>query len=303
MDADAKKINHLRSMTGFHRTRVDTAIGQVSVEVRSVNSRFHEAAVSLPRDLGHLEMRVRALLRGHVARGKVDCRIRWLPAERALPDLRVNLALAHGYIKRLEQLRRAAGAECISLELIAGLPGVLETVPAELDEEEAWTAMEQALERTLAGFDRDRAREGAAMGEQLDQLGARLRELTAAVAERKEEVVRLQRERLTRRLAELEEELRARFEPGRLEMEAAMFADRADVSEELVRLGAHLDRYEELLRAGGEPIGRALEFLLQEINREVNTLMSKSRDSSLAGHGLEMKAILEQIREQAQNIQ
>ncbi len=297
------KSTPLRSMTGFSRARVETALGQFSVELRSVNYRFHEASVSLPRELGHLEMRARALLRRHIERGKLDCRVRWLPADRAQPEVRLNMPLAQVYIARLDELRRTAQSAEIPLATLASLPGVLETMPPELDENQLWESLESALESVLKGFDSERTREGEALRRQLAELGARLRELATLIEARKDSVVRLQRERLAQRIAELEDATRARVEPGRLELELAMYADRADISEELVRLGAHFDRYEQLLAGGDEPVGRALDFLVQELQREVNTIMSKARDTELTGHGLEMKSAIEKIREQIQNIE
>ncbi|MEN6625552.1 MAG: YicC/YloC family endoribonuclease [Candidatus Sumerlaeia bacterium] len=298
-----REIN-LRSMTGFSRVRTETALGQFTVELRSVNNRFHDASVSLPRELAGLEMKVRGLLKGRIARGKIDCRVRCLFAEQARPEVQLNLPLAHSYIERLNELRHAVAASEVPLELVAGLPGVLEVVPAEIDENTQWAALLDALDEAFAAFDRDRAREGGALGQQLSDLGNQLRERLAGIALRKDEVVTLYRERLGQRLAELEEQIKTRLEPGRLEMEVALYADRADISEEIVRMLAHLDRYDDLLAGGGDDsAGRALDFLLQEMGREVNTIMSKSRDTTLTGLGLEMKSILEKIREQIQNIQ
>lgn len=295
---------NLRSMTGFSRARRDTPHGQFSVELRSVNNRFHDASVSMPRELASLEMRLRALLKARISRGKVDCRVRCAFTDKAQPQVQINMPMAHAYIARLHELRNAAHADQIPLELIAGLPGVMEVIPPELDEEVLWQSLAMAVDEALDAFDRDRAREGAALGEQLVDLGRQLRECVAAIVLRKEEVVANMRVRLRQRIAELEDEIKSRIDPGRLEMEVAMFADRADISEEIVRLVAHLDRYDALINGSGEEsAGRALDFLLQEMGREVNTIMSKSRDTALSGAGLEMKSILEKIREQIQNIQ
>ncbi|MCE5231370.1 YicC family protein [bacterium] len=295
---------NLRSMTGFSRARSETPIGQFTVELRSVNNRFHDASISMPRELAALEMKLRALLKSRISRGKIDCRIRCTFADKAQPVVQVNLPLVHSYVEKLQQLRHALGADEVPLELLANMPGVMEVVPAEVDDEALWQALEKAVNDALDAFDLDRAREGAALGEQLVDLGRQMRERLALVDERKGEIVSNQRERLRQRIAELEDETKSKLDPGRLEMEVAMFADRADISEEIVRLGAHLDRYDALLAGSGEEsAGRALDFLLQEMGREVNTIMSKSRDTSLTGTGLEMKSILEKIREQIQNIQ
>lgn len=295
---------NLRSMTGFSRAHRDTPLGQFTVELKAVNNRFHDASVSMPRELAALEMRLRALLKARVSRGKVDCRVRCLFADKAQPEVQINMPLAHAYIARLHELRKAANADQIPLELVAGLPGVMEITPPEIDEEVLWQSLVAAVDEALDAFDRDRAREGAALGEQLTDLGRQLRDRVAAVVLRKEEVVANMRERLRQRIAELEAEVKSHVDPGRIEMEVAMLADRADISEEIVRLVAHLDRYDTLINGSGEEsAGRALDFLLQEMGREVNTIMSKSRDTALSGTGLEMKSILEKIREQIQNIQ
>ena len=294
----------IRSMTGFGRGTGQSPLGQFTAELRTVNNRYHDASVALPRELQPLEMRLRTLLKQRVPRGKVDCRVRWVPAQAQLPTVELNLPLAEAYHERLRQLAALTGEKQVPLQLLTTLPGVLEIGALDIDEEQLWGSLEPVLKSALQALDRERARGGAALAAQLSELGGQLRAELASIEARKDEVVAVFRQRLSLRLEQLLSELEGRMEPGRLEMEVALFADRSDLTEEVVRLHTHLDRFDQLLTQGGDDtVGRSLDFLIQEMNREVNTICSKSRDTGLTGHGLEMKSLLERIREQVQNLQ
>lgn len=294
----------LKSMTGFGRAQNVSEAGELSVEVRAVNNRFHDLSLALPRDLSALESPVRALLKQRVRRGKIDMRIRYNPAEANQPQVSINLSLAEEYALKLKALARIGGSGELPVQVLTGLPGVMEIMPAEIDEEELWILVRNVIEQALTNFDRERCREGAALGAQMLALTAGLKELHARAEGLKDEVVNRFRERLTSRLAQFEEQLRDKLDPGRLATEVALFAEKADINEELVRLAAHLERFDALLR--NEPddsVGKNLDFLLQEIGREINTICSKSRETQLTSVWLEMKNIAEQLREQIQNIE
>ena len=294
----------LQSMTGFGRAQADTPLGQFSVELRTVNNRFQDISVALPRELGLFEAQLRGLLKQEIPRGKIDCRIRYTPAPEQQPQVTVNIGLARDYVLKLKQLQDLGVGGELPVEVLITLPGVVEIRPAELDEQALWETLQGVVKQGMDRLRQERLREGAALGAQLQELTDQLRALLEEVEARKEEIVQRYRERLAARIAELEAEIKTHVDTGRLEMEVALFVDRGDISEEIVRLNAHLVRLEQLL-TGDEntPAGKNLDFLVQELGREVNTIGSKVRDTSVVGQTLEMKSIIERIREQAQNIQ
>lgn len=295
---------NLQSMTGFGRLQLQTPAGQFSVELQSVNSRFQDFSIMLPRELGQLESALRVLLKQEVSRGKLDCRIRFTPSEAGQPQVTINTSLARQYVERLRALQELGASGDLSLQVLTSLPGVIEIKAAELDEQAMWEALQGAVLQALEALRQERGREGQALGQQLHELMLQFRALVDEADQAKEDVVQRYRERLAARVAELEATVKTQLDPGRLEMEIALFADRADVSEELVRLRTHLERFETLIaNPGGAPAGKNLDFLVQELNREVNTLGSKVRETRVTGLILEMKSIVERIREQVQNVQ
>lgn len=294
----------LKSMTGYARVQAETALGQILVEVRTVNNRYADITCALPRELAILENAVRAQIKQQVARGKVDVRVRLATHEAGQTAVRLNEPLAAEYIAQIARLREMGVEGELSLAFIAGLPGVLEVGAGDLDEEALWHALQPVLLQALDALDAERRREGAAIGEQLHELGGELEQLIDRVDSNCSVVVQKFRERLLQRIGDLLGEARDQLDPGRLEQEVALFADRADISEEIVRLRSHLARYRQLLAADdGQPVGKNVDFLLQEFNREVNTICSKSRDTELTAIGLEMKSVVERMREQIQNVE
>ena len=292
-------------MTGFGRAQVAGPLGQFTVELKSVNSRFQEIRVHLPSSLSGLEPRLRELLKKEVRRGKIDCRVRFSLAPGNKPPIQFNEAAIQEYLRRLLAIGEKTGLKGeVSLSMLLGLPGVLDVEEEETDWEECWKTLSEALRQALERFQSERAREGAALAKQIGEEIEALRERRAKIAEGKDQVARKYREKLMMRIAELEEQTRGKLEPGRLELEVAMFADRCDVSEELVRLEAHLNRLETLTgNQNGKPVGKDLDFVIQEIMREVNTTAAKVRDLDRSQEVLEMKSAVERIREQIQNIE
>lgn len=295
---------NIQSMTGFGRAQAETAAGQFSVELRTVNNRFQDISVALPRELSLFESSLRNLLKQEIPRGKIDCRVRTTPLETQQPQVRLNMALAREYVEQLKQLQEAGVSGELPVQVLTSLPGVLEVTQSEFDEQAVWQAVEGVARQAVESLKLERAREGQALGEQLHGLMLELAECVGQIERDKDEVVEKYRERLAARVAELEAEIKTKLEPGRLEMEVALFADRSDVTEELVRLRAHLARLDALLiNKDGAPAGKNLDFLVQELGREVNTIGSKVRETKITGLTLEMKSLIERIREQVQNIQ
>ncbi|MHB8254598.1 MAG: YicC/YloC family endoribonuclease [Acidiferrobacter sp.] len=281
-------------MTAFAREQARGENGDVICEIRSVNHRYLEVSVRLPESLGTLESAVRERLMAALVRGKVDCQIavRKSPAG---PNLTLDSGLIAEIVRGAELIREAhPGLAPLGLADILRWPGVTVASPTPVLEDVALRAVDQAIGALLAHRQREGDRLAIGLVERLDQVRARvtiLRELVAGVAE-------ALRERLRARIAALAVTL----EPGRLEQEIVLQAQRADVAEELDRIEAHEAEVRGIL-AGGEAAGRRLDFLMQELNREANTLASKSPSAEITSQAVAIKVLIEQMREQVQNIE
>ena len=286
-----------KSMTAFARETLTGDQGELTWELRSVNHRFLETFVRLPEDLRALEMRVRERIGARLDRGKVDASLRYAPAAAAAGELRIN--------RRYLELLLAAGAEVGSrlgrmpapepFDLLRW-PGVLEEQKPDLG-----PVQEQALallDRTLSTLVATRAREGERLAGLIRDRCDRLLICVAKVRERMPQVMAEVRQRILDRL----DEVRAELDPNRLEQELALLAQRLDVDEEMDRLQAHVQEVRAVV-ASDKPVGRRLDFLMQELNREANTLGSKSSDLEVTRLAVEMKVLIEQMREQIQNLE
>jgi uncharacterized protein (TIGR00255 family) len=293
----------LRSMTGFGRGTGRAGATEATVEVRSVNGRFCEVAVRGPRVLNAFDPAVQALCREQLERGSISVSVA-LQRRTAEAALAVDRDAARAYGRLLLQLQAAAGLDPhtapVTLDHLLRYDVLTSAEPdVEAEQAEAWAAVEPALQEALGRLDAMRVQEGRALREdlavRLDALGAHL----DAVAARAPERVREAQARLRERLAELAGD--DRLNPDRLETEIALLADRLDVTEEVVRLRSHLAQFREALDGEGA-VGRRLNFLAQELNREVNTIASKANDAELAARAVRMKEELEKVREQVQNV-
>ena len=287
----------IKSMTAFARESENDAIGELVWELRTVNHRFLEIHVRLPEELRALETAVRGRITARLRRGKVDCSLRWSPAKGTSADLRVNRPLVEALLAALDDVAGmiGRGGEPAPLELLRW-PGVIQEPERDLDAVSA--AALGVLERTLDGLIGAREREGERLGVMLRERCELLGRCVARVRERMPMVIDGVRQRLSDRLSEIRGEL----DPGRLEQEMALLAARLDVDEEMDRLGAHVAEVGDVL-GRDEPIGRRLDFLMQELNREANTLGSKSSDVEVTRESVEMKVPIEQMREQVQNLE
>ena len=288
------------SMTAYARCDQDTQWGSLVWELRSVNHRYLEITVRLPEDLRALEPQVRELLGRQLGRGKVDCILRFQMrenlAEFALDDAFVSRLISAG--KKLEFLAHEAGASIGSLRVIDMLrwPGALRG--AGLDTETLGAESLRLLERTVGEMLDTRRREGTHLAGTMKQRLDAVEDIVQAVRGWLPEVIHRYRDRLAARLADLRQELDA----SRLEQEIVLFAQRIDVDEELDRLTAHIVEARRVLDQGGQ-IGRRLDFLMQEFNREANTLGSKAADVRLTNAAVDLKVLIEQMREQVQNLE
>lgn len=290
----------IRSMTGFGRGEAAAGPYRVRVELRSVNHRFFEFSARLPSALWAWEEPLRRRVAERVQRGRVDAAVH-LEVEGGARRLRVDKPLVLAYHSALEEIRRDLRLPGeITLDLLARRPELFVFEDHAAPDDAAVSALEAAADEALAQLVAAREAEGQALV--ADMLAAldRIESHVAAIAERAPALPVEHRERLERRLAEVHG--LPELDPNRLAAELALLAERLDVSEELVRLRSHVARLRETLTGGG-PVGRRCEFLLQEANREVNTLGSKAQDAAVSARIVELKVELEKLREQAQNLE
>lgn len=291
----------IRSMTGYGRGQQTLGGMDITVEIRSVNHRYYEYSSRLPRVYGFLDERLKGYLQKAVSRGKVDVGV-WIDTVDAPgSEVVVNHALAEGYLKALHELAQTYGLrDDVSVNTLSRFPDILTVRKAAEDEEAIWEAVRQVADEALAGFVAMREREGARLRE--DVLARRQTILRAVeqVEARSPEIVREHMAKVEARMKELLST--ATVDEQRLLTEAALFADKTATAEETVRLRSHLDQLETLVNAS-EPVGRKLDFLVQEINRETNTIGSKVQDVELARVVVDVKAEIEKIREQIQNLE
>ena len=287
----------IKSMTAFARETHSGPSGELTWELRSVNHRFLEPHIRLPEELRALEPAVRDQLTARLARGKVDCTLRYSPAVGVVGSLSVNRAFVEQLLAAGDQISDLIGrsAEPSAFDLLRW-PGVIQEQERDLDQvtDAALTLLGQAI-NTLR---ETREREGARLAVLLRERCDRLQESVVRVRARMPVVMAGVRKRLADRLAEVRNEL----DPGRLEQELALLAARLDVDEEMDRLEAHVAEVRAVLTRD-EPVGRRLDFLMQELNREANTLGSKSADVEVTRESVEMKVLIEQLREQIQNLE
>jgi uncharacterized protein (TIGR00255 family) len=287
----------ISSMTAFAREEYRGDLGVMSWEVRSVNHRYQEAFVRLPEELRVLESSVRERLNTRLSRGKLDVSLKFKPGRGAEVGLQLNRRMVEQLMAAEQEM--AALLHCDTylrpLDLLRW-PGVLE------EKEQDFTPVKHQamalLETTLDSLIDNRLREGERLGEIVRQRCEAMQEQVDRVRELMPEVLDGVRSRIRERLAEVMEEL----DENRIEQEMALLAQRLDVDEEMDRLETHLTEVERVLGAD-EPVGRRLDFLMQELNREANTLSSKSNDVEVTRIGVEMKVLIEQMREQIQNIE
>ncbi|MFH0792409.1 MAG: YicC/YloC family endoribonuclease [bacterium] len=293
----------LLSMTGFGRAQAETEIGKISVEVRSVNNRFLDLRFRLPREWAALENSLRAQAKQILHRGKVDVFVRWEASPDALPKPHLNRALLENFYRELCDAQKALGhPEPPSWEVLLQLPGVMQPEGDALEEVKILELASGVLRDAIESLQAQRAAEGNTLRQDLMARAEVIEEAVNGIEQESPQLVEKFRERLRKRIEELQ--LAQNLDPGRLEAETAMFADKSDITEEIVRFRHHLQSYRDILTKPDTPTpGRSLDFLMQELLREANTIASKGRDTTIAQHVLVIKNELEKIREQVQNLE
>ncbi len=291
----------VKSMTGYGRAE-DTLNGcTITVELRSVNNRYLDCNVRMPRLYLFAEETIKSRVQNTISRGKVDVFVTLDSTGGEQVQVSVNQPLADGYYAALTQLAERYGlSKDISVSLLSRFPDVLLAEKAEEDVEQRAQDICSVLDRALADFDQMRTREGARLETDVLSRAARIEELVGKVEERSPQTVAEYRAKLEARMNEVLSN--TQLDPARILTEAAIFADKVAVDEETVRLRSHIGQLRHMLEQGGAT-GRKLDFLIQEFNREANTIGSKCSDIEIARHVVDIKAEIEKIREQVQNIE
>jgi uncharacterized protein (TIGR00255 family) len=294
----------IRSMTGYGQGTAEADGLRVSIELRSVNNRFADLKLRLPDELVPFEPELRRAVLATVKRGRVELDLRVERTGESAAPLVLNRSVVDGALAAWKSLRDEYGIQGEwDLPTLMRVPGVFETASRgkELDEA-ARAVVDRALGIALEALDAERRREGQSLARDLLARVSSMDEHVVAVRDRAETVPAVMQRRIVERVQQLVTQIA--LDPARVAQEAAFLADRADVTEELVRLSGHLAQARALLaESEGEPVGKRLDFLLQEIHRETNTIASKSADLEISRHALDLKADAEKIREQIQNLE
>lgn len=291
----------IKSMTGYGRGESNLPGKKFSVELKAVNHRYSEVVLRMPRSLSQFEDRIRKIIQSRIARGRVDGFLSQEECGEKAVAVKVDKELAEAYYKAIKDLQEVLDISgSIKIKYLTDLPGVLVVEEPAEDVEELWPAILEAVEAALESLIRMRGTEGELLASDLMQRIDRLVLLNEQIRERSPVVVEEYRERLSTRLIDFIKD--GSIDPERLTAEAAVFADRSNITEETVRLESHLKQAGACLKEG-QPVGRKLDFIVQEMNREINTIGSKANDLEISRLVVEVKSEIEKIREQVQNLE
>jgi uncharacterized protein (TIGR00255 family) len=292
-------------MTGFGEARLQDSRWTIRVELRTVNNRHFKLAAKISDEFAMMEPALEHLVRERVRRGSVQVSLR-IDRPRRPEDYRLNLVALASYRDQLREFQDAGpgpGRPALDLSPLLALPGVVEEIRApERAADEDWPEVARVVGQALDALQASRAEEGRAMAAELSALGRSIAEQLGRIADRAPTVVEGYQKRLTERVQSLVRDQGVTIQPGDLVREVAVFADRSDISEELVRLRAHLGQYAGIIEEP-ESSGRKLEFVIQEMGREINTIGSKANDVEISRGVVEVKSLLERIRELVQNVE
>ena len=294
----------IRSMTGFGRGEYSDGKRNVICEIRTVNHRYADISVKMPKRYSFAEEKIKALIKKRVRRGKVEVSIIVENLTEGDITIRLNSPVAQQYIENLKELKERYGLTGeIDLKLVSSMPDVLKAIPDVEDEEEVTAVICESVKAAVSRLDEMRTTEGAKLAEDLLMRGELIREIVKKIEKRAPLVAEEYREKLEARIRELVED-KVDIPADRILVEAAVFADKANITEELVRLDSHMIQLKAFLTESGEgTVGKKLDFLVQEMNREANTIGSKANDLEITSLMLETKSEIEKIREQVQNIE
>lgn len=293
----------VKSMTGFGRSEYSDGKRNITVEIKSVNHRYSDITIKMPRRYTFAEEKLKTMVKSVAKRGKIDIYIAVESIEGADMDIKLNTFAATQYYNNLIQLKEIFSLEGdVNLSLLANLPDVMKTMPDIEDEEVILDSLSVPLKDALEKFDDMRITEGKKLAKDILMRGVLISNMADNISLKAHGVAEMYKERLADRISELLGGI-IEIPEERIALEAALFADKANVTEELVRLSSHLSQLKKIIEESEQPDGKKLDFLVQEMNREVNTIGSKANNLEITNFVLEMKSEIEKIREQVQNIE
>ena len=291
----------IKSMTGFGRCEITENNRKFTVEMKSVNHRYLDVNIKMPKKLNFFESAIRNELKNFISRGKVDVFITYEDFTENNTTIRYNKEVAGEYMKYLKQIAEDFQLDDdIRVSTLSRYPEVLTMEEVTLDEEELWKGLQKAIVGASEGFVQTRIVEGENLKEDLIGKLDHMLELVDFISERSPQIIKEYREKLAAKVQEMIGDVQV--DEARLLTEVTIFADKSCVDEELVRLRSHIETTKKTLEAGGS-IGRKLDFIAQEMNREANTTLSKSNDLEISNCAIELKTEIEKVREQIQNIE
>ncbi len=297
----------IKSMTGFGRGEYTDGKRNMVVEIKTVNHRYADITIKMPRRYSFAEDKIKSAIKAHLRRGKADVFIMVENIGDSDVSVQINEELAKQYLEKMVSLRDALGEpegfnDQLSLLQIAGLPDVIKTTPAAEDEEEIMQALLIPTLQAAQNLDKMRATEGEKLAEDLLAKGENLKTLLDQIAARAPQVATDYTAKLRERITELIGNS-VQIPEDRILVEAAIFADKCAIDEEITRLNSHIMQLRDIVSTSNQPDGKKLDFLVQEMNREANTIGSKANDITITGYVLDLKSEIEKIREQVQNIE
>lgn len=291
----------IKSMTGFGRGHKVLNGRDITVEIRSVNHRYYEFSSRLPRSLNYVEERLKSLLQGRISRGKVEVSVLLNNVEAADEKITINRDVVREYIEALRSVKEEFGlTDDLALSNVLRIPDAFTVVKTETDEEQLWEDIKSTAEEALEHFISMRENEGARMKQDVLSRLVKIEEWVGVVETRSPQVVEDYRKRLYDKMCEVLSS--SNIDENRILLEAGIFSEKTAVDEETVRLRSHIAQFRSMLESG-EPVGRKLDFLVQEMNRETNTIGSKVQDIEVTRIVVDQKSEIEKIREQIQNIE
>lgn len=292
----------VRSMTGFGRGEFSDGIHTFNIEIKTVNHRYNDIVVKMPKHLSYLEESIKKYIKKDISRGRVEVYINIEYEKESPVDVSVDLSLAKSYKSALEALLEDLNIEHkIGLEDILTLDDIVKTERKEIDEDIVWDCLSKALDMALENVKAMRIEEGIALKKDIQCQLKNMDSIILEIEKRASFIVEEYRDKLKERIRELIDEEHA-LDEDRLNYEVVLFADKSDINEEVVRFKSHIKQFFESLESD-EPIGRKLDFIIQEMNREINTIGSKASDLIVTNYVVDIKSELEKIREQVQNIE
>lgn len=292
----------IKSMTGFGRCEVQDESRKFTVEMKSVNHRYLDANIRMPKKLNFFETAIRSLLKQSVQRGKVDIFITYEDLSEQQVSLKYNEVLAAEYLSYFEKMQEKFSLENdIRVSTLSRYPEVLTMEEQAVDEEELWKGLKKALDGAIRQFVETRTSEGEHLREDLIEKLDNMLKLVGCIEERSPQIIAEYRDKLETKVKELLAD--TQIEDSRIAAEVVIFADKICTDEEVVRLKSHIVHMKETLVSDDSGIGRKLDFIAQEMNREANTILSKANDLAISNIGIELKTEIEKVREQIQNIE